>query len=179
MDFEVLVRTNVTWILALANVILKDHAKAEDAAQLAFLKIHKGLDQFEGRSSMKTWMYRIVVNEALMIRRKDKSREESLIDAMLPRFDKNGCRFAEETINRETGETILSKKQQQDEVQRLILALPDQYRIVLYLRDIEEMTTAQVATVLDISEANVKVRLHRARAALKKSLGPFLAGGKF
>lgn len=175
--FESLVRDNITWILSLANGILNDSARAEDAAQLAFVKIHQGLDQFEGRSTLKTWMHRIVVNEALMILRKDKKCAEISIDVMLPLFDRNGCRIAEGLITRETGESVLTTKQTSHEVRRLISELPDRYRTVLQLRDIEEMTTGQVASILGISDANVKVRLHRARAALKKGLEPLFSGG--
>ncbi|WP_306262063.1 RNA polymerase sigma factor [Pararhizobium sp. IMCC21322] len=177
--FEALVRDNLTWILRLAEGILNDAALAEDAAQYAFIKIHQGLGQFEGRSTLKTWMHRIVVNEALMLLRKNKQRAEIIIEAMLPVFDKNGCRIADGSITRETGETILTTKQTSLEVRRLIAELPDGYRIVLQLRDIEEMTTAQVALILDLSEANIKVRLHRARAALKKGLEPLFLGGAF
>lgn len=177
--FEALVRDNLTWILRLANGILNDAARAEDAAQLAFMKIHQGLGQFEGRSALKTWMHRIVLNEALMLLRKDKRGVEISIDALLPYFDENGCRIAEGTMTRETGESILSMKQTNHEVRRLIAELPDQYRIVLQLRDIEQMTTGQVASILGISDGNVKVRLHRARAALKKGLEPLFSGGAF
>ncbi|MEX0317541.1 MAG: sigma-70 family RNA polymerase sigma factor [Ruegeria sp.] len=177
LDFEHIVRDNIAWMLAVAQRILNDRAIAEDAVQLAFTKIHRSLDGFEGRSSLKTWMHRFVVNEALMLLRKQKRKNEQPIDPLLPIFDDNGCRVDDPLIVSETSEDQLQSRQVRDLLNEKIDALPDQYRIVLVLRDIEGMSTSEVAEALDLSEANVKVRLHRARAALKKLLEPMMRGG--
>ncbi|MEP1765984.1 MAG: sigma-70 family RNA polymerase sigma factor [Sulfitobacter sp.] len=176
-NFEEFVRGNIGWMLGLAGRILDDPDLARDAVQLAFSKIHLKLDQFEGRSQLKTWMHRIVVNEALMILRKKKQANEQSIDHLLPSFDKDGHRITASSAAEGTSETILYSKQTTRIVRQTITELPDSYRVVLQLRDLEEMTTAEVSEFLKISETNVKVRLHRARAALKKLLEPIFDGG--
>jgi RNA polymerase sigma-70 factor (ECF subfamily) len=176
VDFEALVRDNIGWMLGLARRILDDHDLAKDAVQLAFSKIHLKIDQFQGRSHPKTWIHRIVVNEALMILRKKKRANEQSIDHLLPHFDPRGIRIALPPVAEGTGETILCSKQTVSLVRKSIAELPGTYRIILQLRDIEEMTTAEVSDLLEISEANVKVRLHRARTALKSLLEPRIDG---
>lgn len=177
MSFEGIVRDNIAWMLAVARRILRDRDLSQDAVQNAFAKIHQNLGGFEGRSSLKTWMHRILVNEALMLLRKQKRSNEQSIDPLLPEFDANGCRIDGPFTNSETSEDQLQAKQRREIVKEKIDELPDQYRIVLVLRDIEELSTSDVAEALDLSEANVKVRLHRARAALKKLLEPIMQGG--
>lgn len=177
-DFEGLVRANIGWMLGLAGQILNDHDLAKDAVQLAFSKIHLKIDQFEGRSHPKTWMHRIVVNEALMILRKKKRANEQSIDHLLPSFDARGMRVPVPHVTGETSESVLRSKQTVSIVRELISELPDAYRVVLQLRDIEEMTTAEVSDFLEITEANVKVRLHRARTALKSLLEPMFYDGQ-
>lgn len=174
--FEELVRENIGWMLGLAGRILDDPDLAKDAVQLAFSKVHLKLAQFEGRSQLKTWMHRIVVNEALMILRRKKRANEQSIDHLLPNFDAHGLRIEVPSNADGTSETILYTKQTTAIVRETIAELPASYRVVLQLRDIEEMSTAEVAEVLGISETNVKVRLHRARSALKKLLEPMFDG---
>jgi RNA polymerase sigma-70 factor (ECF subfamily) len=177
-QLEPFVRSNTAWMLAVAVRILQDKGHAEDAVQVAFTKISTNIDGFEGRSALKTWMHRIVVNEALMILRKIKRRQEQSIDGLMPEFDGSGCRVEFDLTETETPEELLEKAQTSRAVSAAINRLPDPYRIVLCLRDIEELSTLEVCEMLDISEANVKVRLHRARAALKKLLEPVLKGQK-
>jgi len=156
--------------------MLRDQGLAEDTVQAAFASIFRTLGKFEGRSSLKTWMHRIVANQALMQLRKARRLQETSIDALLPEFDASGCRVEEAWRIVETPEALLAKSQTKGAVLALIDTLPDTYRIVLVLRDIEELSTAEVAEMLELTEANVKVRLHRARAALKKLLEPLLRG---
>ena len=175
-ETERMVRTHAPWMLAVARRSLRDHGLAEDAVQNAFASVFKNLDRFEGRSALKTWMHRILVNEALTLRRRDRQVAEASIEHLLPVFDDNGCRIEEDWATVENPESLLQRAQTRTRITELIDMLPDQYRIVLLLRDIEELSTAEVAAVLDLSETNVKVRLHRARAALKKLLEPLLRG---
>lgn len=177
VNFEELVRDNIGWMLGLAGRILGDDDLAKDAVQMAFSKIHLNVDQFEGRSQLKTWMHRIVVNEALMILRKKKRANEQSIDHLLPSFDVRGMRVPDPHVTVETSETVLRSKQTVSIVHEVISELPDAYRVVLQLRDIEEMTTTEVSDFLEITEANVKVRLHRARTALKSLLEPLFYEG--
>ena len=108
-----------------------------------------------------------------MILRKSKRRREDPNDPLLPEFDAQNCRIEPNLAEFETPETMLQDSQTSRHVNEMITALPDSYRIVLVLRDIEGLSTREVGEALDLSEANVKVRLHRARAALKKLLEPF------
>ncbi|MEP3675224.1 sigma-70 family RNA polymerase sigma factor [Sulfitobacter sp.] len=173
-----LVRTHTDWMLGAAFRILRDRAHAEDAVQVAFTKIWSKIHAFEGRSALQTWMHRVVVNEALMILRKIKRRNESSIDHLLPVFDESGYRVEVEDKSAATPEVLLSRRQTHTYVRDAIMALPDKYRLVLCLRDIEGFSTAETSKALELSEANVKVRLHRARSALKTLLEPHIKDQK-
>jgi RNA polymerase sigma-70 factor (ECF subfamily) len=176
---ERFVRCNLGWMLAVAKRIVVDTAIAEDVVQEAFSSVFENLDSFRGDSSLKTWIHRIVVNQALMALRKQRRRNEQPIDQLLPQFDDNGCRIDDPAMlsqSAETPEALLMSNDRKQQVLSSILLLPESYRIVLMLRDIEELSTSEVADATGLTEANVKVRLHRARAALKKLLSPFFEG---
>lgn len=173
---ERFVRSNIAWMRAVARRILRDDGLADDCVQEAFLKAFGKIDGFEGRASLKTWLHRITVNEALMKLRVLKRLGEQSIDELMPEFDKNGCRIEAPWPSLATTEEIVERKSTRALVLSKIRELPENYRIVLLLRDIEEMETAEVAKLLSLSQSNVKVRLHRARAALKKLLEPLLRG---
>lgn len=173
---EGFVRSNIAWMRAVARRILRDDALADDCVQEAFVKAFGKIDGFEGRSSLKTWLHRITVNEALMKLRVRKRLGEQSIDALLPEFDENGCRIEASWSSLATSEEIVERESTRALVLSKIGELPENYRIVLLLRDIEELETAEVAKLLNISQSNVKVRLHRARAALKRLLEPLLRG---
>lgn len=174
------VRVNIRWMLQVAGRYLRDVALAEDAVQSAFVKIFAKSDQFKGQVRIQAWMRRIVVNEALMILRKRKSlKENHSIDPLLPEFDRWQCRLEPPWTHVPNPEELLITDQTRQFVMTAIGKLPDAYRVVLLLRDIEEQTTAEVAETIGISEANVKVRLHRSRAALKTLLEPQMRQGRF
>lgn len=176
---EQFVRDNLGWMLAVARRIVIDGSIAEDVVQDAFSNIFKNLETFRGESALKTWMHRIVVNQALMALRKQRRRNEQPIDELLPEFDGSGCRIDEPSMLSQlarTPEALLLSSDRRQQVLANIDRLPDSYRIVLMLRDIEELSTAEVAELTGLTEANVKVRLHRARAALKKLLSPLFEG---
>lgn len=166
------VQLHSDWMLAVAYRILLDQSHAEDAVQTAFAKIFTKLETFEGRSALRTWMHRIVVNEALMVLRKIKRQNEHSIDDLLPVFDAAGCRVEFDAGESATPEALLSQVQTLDIIRNAIMSLPEPYRLVLCLRDIEGLSTIETSVALEISEANVKTRLHRARAALKTLLEP-------
>ncbi len=176
---EQFVRANLGWMLAVAKRIVKDSASAEDVVQDAFSNVFKNLETFRGDAALKTWMHRIVVNQALMALRRQRRRNEQPIDELLPEFDRDGCRIDEPSMLSDiarTPEAMLLSADRRQQVLASIERLPDSYRVVLMLRDIEELTTSEVAEMTGLSEANVKVRLHRARAALKKLLSPLFEG---
>ena len=108
--------------------------------------------------------------------RKQKRLAEQSIDELLPEFDEYDCRIERRWTHFASAQEMTENAETRAHVAESILALPDSYRIVLQLRDIEGYDTSETAELLEITEANVKVRLHRARAALKKILEPFLRG---
>lgn len=176
---EQFVRANLGWMLAVARRIVVDGSIAEDVVQDAFSNVFRHLEAFRGDAALKTWMHRIVVNQALMALRKQNRRNEQPIDELLPEFDAAGCRVDEPSMLShlaQTPEALLLSSDRRQQVLANIDRLPDSYRVVLMLRDIEELSTAEVAEMTGLTEANVKVRLHRARAALKKLLSPLFEG---
>ena len=164
------------WMLAVANRLLRDQSAAEDCVQEAFLNAFQKIDSFEARSTLKSWLHRIVVNSALMKLRSRRRANEQPIDALLPEFDGNDCRLEPRWGKIETPDDILQRSETRELVLSKISELPENYRIVLLLRDIEELSTREAADILDCNEGTVRVRLHRARAALKKLLEPMLRG---
>jgi len=174
IDSEQLVRGNIGWMLALAERLLRDRALAEDAVQESFVRALDGLAGFEGRSSLESWLHRITVNTALSKLRQLKRLSEQSIDEHLPEFDRHDCRIELPWSRLASVDEIVASEEMRRRVIETIGKLPDAYRVVLQLRDIEEYDTSEVAALLSISQSNVKVRLHRARAALKKLLEPLL-----
>ncbi len=172
-----LVTRHSPWMLAVSKRILRDPVLAEDCVQEALIAAITKIATFEGRSSLKSWLHRILMNQSLMKLRVRKRRSEDSIDDLLPEFYENGCRIEEVGSQYRTPEEILGSRETVDLVKQHIEQLPESYRIVLQLRDIEEMTTAEVADALELTETNVKVRLHRARSALKSLLEPVMRGG--
>jgi RNA polymerase sigma-70 factor (ECF subfamily) len=171
------VQNNIGWMLAVATRILRDADLAQDAVQLAFVQIFKNINKFEGRSKLRSWMHRITVNEALMLLRKVNRVKETSIDHLLPEFDHSGCRIDGTLISDQSSEISLNIKQTSDLVREKINELPERYRIVLILRDMEGYSTVEVAEMLGLTQTNTKMRLHRSRAALKKLLDPYMDGG--
>jgi RNA polymerase sigma-70 factor (ECF subfamily) len=174
LEAERLVRDNIAWMLALAERMLRDRALAEDTVQEAFMAAFRGLERFEHRSSLKTWLHRITVNASLAKLRQLKRLAEQSIDEYLPEFDRYECRIEAPWTHTVPLEEVLESEDARARVTESIDVLPDPYRIVLQLRDIEGYDTKEVAALLGIDQNNVKVRLHRARAALKKLLEPIL-----
>lgn len=173
--FETLVRNYGGRMLLVARRFLGNDDDAQDAVQEAFLSAFKGLVAFDGRSKLSTWLHRIVVNAALMKLRTQRRRPEQSIDDLLPKFKVDGheaaprTRWNDSATNAECAETRHLIREQ-------ILSLPETYRTVLLLRDIEGHDTETVARMLDVSPAAVKVRLHRARQALRTLLDPLFGG---
>ncbi len=173
---EQLVRENAGWMLVLAERMLNDAALAEDVVQEALINALKGLHRFEKQSTLKTWLHRITVNAALSKLRKRKRLAEQSIEELLPEFDQYDCRIEQPWTHLASVDELVEHDETRAHVAEGIRALPDSYRIVLQLRDIEGYDTGETAKLLETSASNVKVRLHRARAALKKILEPVLRG---
>jgi RNA polymerase sigma-70 factor (ECF subfamily) len=170
--FELLVRQFGGQMLAVARRYLKCEADCADAVQDAFVSAFRGMGAFEASSSLATWLHRIVVNACLMKLRAKSRRRTAPLDDLLPAFDETGHHAA--PIKPWTDEAYqrLASAETRAEVRACIDRLPDGYRTVLLLRDIDEFDTEQTANVLGISPAAVKTRLHRARQGLRTLLEP-------
>jgi len=173
---EEFVRQNSPWMLQVARRILHEESAAEDCVQEAFLSAFSKIDSFENRSTLKTWLHRIVVNKCLMTLRSKRRKAEEQIDDLMPQFDEHTCRIEEPWPRLLSADEICEEKELSEFVRDSIFKLPETSRIVLQLRDIEGWSTAEVADALEISESNVKVRLHRGRSALKNLLEPMMRG---
>jgi RNA polymerase sigma-70 factor, ECF subfamily len=170
--FEELVRRFGGRLLATARRYLRSEADACEALQDAFLCAFKSIDTFKGDSQLSTWLHRILVSSALMHLRAKRGCVEAdgrEIDGLLPRFDTVG-NWIDERIHSLPAHVLFEASETRALVRRCIDLLPDNYRIVLILRDIEELATEEVASMLDVTPGNVKVRIHRARQALKAML---------
>jgi RNA polymerase sigma-70 factor (ECF subfamily) len=171
---ERFVREHAGWMLVLAQRYVKDAALAEDCVQEAFLQAFRNIGEFQGRSALKSWLYRIVVNAALMKLRSRHCAIERPFDDLLPEIDRDRCRTDTSWVEMAAPDAILERKQVSQLVAAKLMELPDCYRIVLLLRDIEGLSTEETASVLATTEGAVKVRLHRARAAFKVLVEPVL-----
>ena len=170
--YEQMVREYGGRMLAVAERLLCNHADAQEAVQDAFLSAFRSLDKFDGRSLLSTWLHRIVVNAALMKARSMRRHPERSIDDLLPAFQADGHHASAIGRWTRTGLEATEQNETKEVIRSKIESLPESYRNVLILRDIEELDTETVAVMLELSPGAVKVRLHRARQALRTLLEP-------
>lgn len=164
-------------MLAVARRMLRNDEEARDALQEAFLLAFRGLARFEGQSRLSTWLHRIVVNAALMRLRSRRARPEESIEPMLPTFLEDGHSANGYVDWPERPDNELARAEVCARVRQAIDGLPESYRTVLLLRDIEELDTAEAAELLGVTANAVKIRLHRARQALREQLDPHFRRG--
>jgi RNA polymerase sigma-70 factor (ECF subfamily) len=163
--YELLMRRHNQRLYRVARAILRDDAEAEDVMQDAYVRAYQSLASFEGRAKFSTWLTRIGVHEALA-RVRRRSRFQSL-DASDP---SNGDFMNAVTSSDPSPEQESYSRELSGVIERAVLSLPDEYRLVFMLRDIEGMSTEETAQSLSLTPENVKVRLHRAHAKLRKHL---------
>ena len=168
--FEELVRENTGRMLAVARRFLPSDDDAQDAVQEAFTSAFRALDRFEGGSRLSTWLHRITVNACLMKLRTRRRKPEESIEGLLPGFLEDGHAEKSTPTWRQSADELIERAENRQIVREAIEQLPDSYRTVLLLRDIEEYDTETTARELDMTVAAVKTRLHRARMALKSLL---------
>jgi RNA polymerase sigma-70 factor (ECF subfamily) len=166
-------------VYRLACRLTADEGEAKDVLQEAFLAAYRSLPGFRGDARFSTWLYRIATNAALMQRRARARRPVESLESFLPRFDGDGVHAAEpaDLQAASRADEILDRKLLAEKARAGLERLPDAYRDAFVLRDLEEMTTAEVALVLGIDAAAVRQRVHRARLMLRGYLGA-LVGGK-
>lgn len=171
--FAELVEQNSNNIYRLGLKMTGNPQDAEDVLQETFIKAYNHLDRFEGRSKISTWLYRIAVNEALMLLRKRKDGHTSIDEgvqtddgAIIPKQIVDWCCLPEKELMRD--EVI-------DHIEEAVKKLSDANRAAFLLRDVEGLSTREAAEALDISESALKVRLMRSRMQLREDLTGFFA----
>jgi RNA polymerase sigma-70 factor (ECF subfamily) len=174
--FRELVRRHQDKVYRLALRLTRDEARAQDAMQDAFLQVFRKVGQFQEQSAFTTWLYRITVNAALMRMRSERRHHEAPLEEASPRYSEAG-EIAEPVddwsaaVDDEAGNRELAAH-----AAKAVDALPESYRSVFVLRELEDLSTEEVAQILDLTVPTVKTRLHRARLALRKALAERVKG---
>lgn len=176
--YEHLVRAYGGKLLSVARRFLRSPDDAQDAVQDAFLCAFRSIGSFEGSARLSTWLHRIVINSALMKLRSRRRTPETSIEDLLPKFVEDGHQVRPSTEWSRSGDEAVEQRETREVVRRCIDQLPESYRTVLLLRDIEEVDTEEAARILGVSENAVKVRLHRARQGLRTLLDAYFREGK-
>ena len=160
--YELIMRRYNQRLYRVVRSILRDDDETEDVMQDAYVRAYEHLAQFERRALFSTWLTRIAVHEALARLRKRNRQQQ--IDT-----DKDEGEIFVNPAS-DDPEHATSRTQLREMLEAAVLSLPEQYRTVLMLRDVEEMSTAETAAALNLTEENVKVRLHRGRALIRRDL---------
>jgi RNA polymerase sigma-70 factor (ECF subfamily) len=174
--YEELVRRHTPRLLRVARRFLQSEEDARDAVQDAFIAAYRSIGDFASTAMLSTWLHRIVVNASLMKLRTRRRKPEEDIEKYLPRFLEDGHQVEPSVAWCESAETMLQRAETCDLVRAAIERLPESYRVVLMLRDIEELSNEDVAEMLGLTPNAVKIRLHRGRQALRAILDPHMRG---
>lgn len=178
---EILMTRYSARVFRLAYGITRSAADAEEVAQDVFLQIvHKGAG-FEGRAALGSWIYRITTNLSLNKRRGKRRERETSLDELLPTYLPDGHRAGDRAFlladwSRTPEHELLSGESRRI-LEAAIDRLPEHYRAVLVLKDVEELSNEEVAQIVGDTIAAVKTRLHRARMALREELTRHLGAG--
>ena len=166
--FEAIVERYQARVFRLACRLTSD-TDAPDVLQETFLQVYRHLASFRGESQFGTWLYRIASNAALMHRRATSRRPAESLEVFLPRFDAEGRHAATpaELQVASRADELLDRKFLAGKAREVMAQLPDVYRDAFVLRDLEEMSTADVAAALGVEPATVRQRVHRARLMLR------------
>ncbi len=169
LAFEALLGRYEARVYRLARRLTGDDADAQDVLQDAFLQVYRKLGSFRGESRFSTWLYRIATNAALMQRRGRKRRPTESLEAYLPRFDDKGAHLGEPAALQAASraDELLDRRLLAEKAQEGVARLPNLYRDAFVLRDLQELSTAEVAELLDLDPATVRQRVHRARLMLR------------
>ena len=171
--FHDLIRPYERMLYLSAFSIVKNETDAEECAQDAVVNAYRNLAKFRGDAKFSTWLVTIVMNEARQKLRKAKRAREDSLDEVV-QGEEEEYTPAPLTDWREIPSEALERKELRETLRRAVAELPDIYRQVFTLRDLQEMNVAETAKALGVNENIVKVRLHRARMMLQKVLAPYL-----
>lgn len=156
--YEILMRKYNSRMFRISMSVINDDADAEDIMQTAYINAYLQLASFNKKSSFSTWLIRILINESLLHKKKKLRREQIINEQPV-----TGC-------NTETPLKSLMNKELKTILEKAVLTLPEKYRLVFVMREIENMSTNETMEVLNIGESNVKVRLTRAKEMLRNEL---------
>jgi RNA polymerase sigma-70 factor (ECF subfamily) len=179
--FEPFVESFRTRIAQYTYMMCGQREDAEEVAQDTLLKVFESFDQLREPERVRSWVFRIAKNYCLMKRRRSvfaPERDLSLEELMPASREEGGARQVEIADWSALPEQQALTAELRGVLERAMRELPDSYRSVVLLRDVEELSTAEAAEVLDVSEDVVKQRLHRGRLALRKALDGYIAGAK-
>jgi len=163
--YELLMRRHNQRLYRVARAILRDDAEAEDVMQDAYVRAYQNLASFEGRAKFVTWLTRIAVHEALT-----RSRRRLRFQSLDITDESNGEVMKSATSTNRSPEQEAYDRELSTVLEKAVLSLSEEHRLVFMLRDVEGMSTEETAVSLNLTEENVKVRLHRARGRLRKRL---------
>ena len=165
--FEIVMRRHNQQLYRAARAILRDEAEVEDVLQQAYLNVFAHLEQFEARSQLSTWLTRIVINEACARRRRSQRNAPSTpaAESLVPSSALDGVASGLPSPEHQAYAGELQRV-----LEEAVDALPEPYRVVFMLRDVEGMSTSETGTVLELGAEAVKTRLHRARAMLRRAV---------
>ena len=168
--FEILLRKYNKTLYRVIRGYLKDEDEVQDAMQNAYLKAFDKISQFKGHSSFSTWLIRIGINEAL--RRLNHIKKSKVI--YLNTFQEIRSEFGNQTPDKQMNpEKAIIWRESQQLLERAIDNLPEKYRVIYMLKEVEGLDNSQIEESLGLTESNTKVRLHRAKTLLKNSLFKF------
>jgi len=179
---EPLMDRHAARLYRLAYGITRNDADAEEVVQDVFLTLFRKIEGFEGRAALGSWLYRVTANAALIKRRGKRAELEVSLEEQLPTYLADGHRQGDRSFLladwSETPEDVLLSGEARKTLERALDRLPDHYRAVVVLREVEGLDNDEVANILGESVPTVKSRLHRARMALReeltRALGPQL-----
>lgn len=166
--FEIITKRYNQQLFRIIRGYLNNRQDIEDVMQTTYLKAYDNLTQFRGDAQFSTWLIRIAINEAL----KKQKGQNRVADLHSVTNDQNGDQ--NNSAERHTPESKMIRNDMDTHLEKAIDALPPKYRSVLIMREIEQLSTKETAKVLDISQSNVKVRLHRAKNMLRDHLTDML-----
>lgn len=169
--FEELISRYEAKVYNLALRFTRNQEDAEEVSQDVFSTLYRKIDGFQGKSAFSSWLYRIIVNAAFMKLRKRKTQTTVSIEDLPPAVKEQCMDWDGSIMSR--SDTLSSNREVREILQGAINRLPEQYRAVFVLRDIDGLSNQEVGEILDISIPAVKSRLHRSRLMLRKRLSRF------
>lgn len=168
--FEELVSRYENKVYRLAIKLTRNETLAEEVLQDVFLRVYEKLHTFRGESAFSSWLYRIAANVCFAKLKAEKKHDHADLDSDLPQAEAGGLGFDPWL---ESPDRTLLSNEAIEFINAAIEHLPEDFRVVLLLRDIEELSNEEVAGILDLSVPAVKSRLHRARLAMRKRLAHY------